>query len=240
MAFQTVTNLYPAPAMPGEVLFNGPEPRVEPRIIYSASTPNTFGFVFTESTAGDVQLGNTATAGGAGIFAGILISPKSSALFGTTAGGPLAPSLDLPNYKPGQLLKFGTVAVAIPAAASIGNLVTYTIATGAISATFAPTAAFTAAQSTTTLTVSAITAGNIGIGSVIKNASGQILGTVTALGTGTGGTGTYTLNTSATVSSAAMTANSAVSATTDALVPNAVVSVLPLSAAGTGFITLTN
>ena len=47
----------------------------------------------------------------------------------------------------------------------------------------------------------------MGIGSIIKNAAGEILGTVISLGTGTGGTGTYNLNTLATVGSAAMTAN---------------------------------
>lgn len=240
MAFQTTSNFFTAPAVPGEIIFNGPAPRVEARIIYSNGTANTFGYVFTESTAGDVQLDATATVGGTGVFAGILVSPKSAATFGTTAGGPLASSLDLPDYAMGSVCKFGSVAVALPNASRIGDVVTYNTTTGAIADTFAATAAFTAAQATTVLTVSAITAGNIGIGSVVKNASGEVLGTVIALGTGTGGTGTYTMNTSATVASAAMTANSAATTASTKLIPNAVVDFYDVTGASTGIITLTN
>lgn len=68
-------------------------------------------------------------------------------------------------------------------------------------------AAFTGAIATTTLTVSAITSGALQVGSVISGV-GVTAGTyITALGTGTGGIGTYTISTSQNVSSESMTAN---------------------------------
>lgn len=67
-------------------------------------------------------------------------------------------------------------------------------------------AAFTGSISTTTLTVSAVASGALAVGQSIVGA-GVTAGTmITALGTGTGGTGTYTVNNSQTVGSEAMTA----------------------------------
>ena len=66
---------------------------------------------------------------------------------------------------------------------------------------------FTGAVSGTTLTVSAITAGILQVGSVIEG-TGVTTGTkITALGTGTGGAGTYTLNISQLVVQTNMTGN---------------------------------
>ena len=240
MAFQTTSNFFTAIGVPGSLATITPDPRVVSRIVYSAGTANTFGFAYTESTAGDVQLDNTVQVGGTGVFAGILVQPKSVATFGTTAGGTLAPTLNLPDYAAGELLQFGSVFVALPNSSALGDLVTYNTTTGAIAGTFAPTASFTASQATTVLTVSAITSGNLGVGSVIKDASGNILGTIISLGTGTGGTGTYNMSTSATVSSAAMTANSQASVAAQKLIPNARVDYIPVTGASTGIITLTN
>lgn len=67
-------------------------------------------------------------------------------------------------------------------------------------------AAMTAAISTTTLTVSAIDNAVLAVGTFIEGV-GVTAGTqITALGSGTGGTGTYTVNNSQTVGSEAMTA----------------------------------
>src|ERR1700751_938029 len=65
----------------------------------------------------------------------------------------------------------------------------------------AATAAFTASQSTTTLTVTAVSAGTITLGQQIQTTGGASTTTITALGTGTGGTGTYTVQASQTVGS---------------------------------------
>jgi hypothetical protein len=64
---------------------------------------------------------------------------------------------------------------------------------------------FTASISGTTMTVSAVTSGQIGIGTEVAGGTTSAGTYVTALGTGTGGTGTYTVNNSQTVSSASMT-----------------------------------
>ena len=66
-------------------------------------------------------------------------------------------------------------------------------------------AVFTGAIAGTTLTVSAVTSGTLEVGQVIKSSSTAAGTKITALGSGTGGTGTYTVDTSQTVSSEAMT-----------------------------------
>jgi hypothetical protein len=65
----------------------------------------------------------------------------------------------------------------------------------------------TGAISATTLTVSAVSSGQVQVGDVLSG-SGVTAGTyITALGTGTGGTGTYTVSASQTVGSTAITAS---------------------------------
>lgn len=66
------------------------------------------------------------------------------------------------------------------------------------------TAQFTATQSGTTLTVTAVASGSLAVGNtlVIAAVGTFTTETITALGTGTGGTGTYTVSVSQTVSSA--------------------------------------
>lgn len=66
-------------------------------------------------------------------------------------------------------------------------------------------AAVTGAISGTTLTVSAVTSGTLSIGQVLYGTGVSAGTTITALGTGTGGTGTYTVFPSQTVSSTAIT-----------------------------------
>jgi hypothetical protein len=62
-------------------------------------------------------------------------------------------------------------------------------------------ATFTATIAGTTMTVSAVATGTIYLGQTIQGAGVTAGSVVTALGTGTGGTGTYTLSTSSTVGS---------------------------------------
>jgi len=68
-------------------------------------------------------------------------------------------------------------------------------------------ASFTGSVSGTTLTVSAIASGTLAVGQLVQDAGLLNTGTtIAALGTGTGGTGTYTLFDTQTISSEAMTA----------------------------------
>jgi hypothetical protein len=66
------------------------------------------------------------------------------------------------------------------------------------------TATFTADITGTTMTVSAVDSGTLSIGQQIYGADVSQLTSITALGTGTGGTGTYTVNISQTVASTTM------------------------------------
>src|SRR6516225_11164702 len=75
-----------------------------------------------------------------------------------------------------------------------------TIAPGTLRRQSGGTAAFTASSSSTTLTVTAVSAGTIYLGMHIQS-SGGTTGTITAFGTGTGGTGTYTWTPGGTISS---------------------------------------
>lgn len=198
MAFQSTVRQLQAFGVIGEIIRNVPVIST-PWNLVSDPVVNTIGNAFTVTSEG------VAECGGTGTFAGILVNPKSYSLAGTTAGA-LESSLDLADNSVGELLTAGEIVVTLATASSIGDAVIFAEATGDLDS-IAPVAAFTASQATTVLTVSAITAGSLGIGSIIKNAAGGIIGTVISLGTGTGGTGTYNLNTSATVGSAAMTAN---------------------------------
>lgn len=80
-----------------------------------------------------------------------------------------------------------------------------TIQAGGLTDTYVASAVFTGSISGTTLTVTAVTSGTIAVGQYL-NGAGITAGTyITALGTGTGGTGTYTVNTSQTVGSITIT-----------------------------------
>jgi hypothetical protein len=68
-------------------------------------------------------------------------------------------------------------------------------------------AVVTGAISGTTLTVSAVTSGTLSIGVVLSGTGVTVGTTITALGTGTGGVGTYTVSASQTVSSTTITAS---------------------------------
>ena len=69
-----------------------------------------------------------------------------------------------------------------------------------------PSASFTGSVSGNTLTVSAVASGTLAVGQTVQDLAGNLPpGTIiSALGTGTGGTGTYTLTNSLTVASEAM------------------------------------
>ena len=134
MAFQSV--VYPAmgAGVVGEVFDNGPR-RAESYILTSADvTYNVVGRGFSVTSQGVAAAGN---AGGTKIFAGILINPKSYPLIGTVGGGPLAPTLVVPQYTQGELCTEGVIWVTFAAGAAIGDLVVYDNTTG-ILATIAP------------------------------------------------------------------------------------------------------
>lgn len=131
MAFQSTVSFNQGLGVVGERYADSPM-RAQSWILRSAdATYNVFGRAFTVVSEG------VAAAGGAGVFAGILADPKQHALNGTLAGGTLAPSLVLPNETQADIMSMGSIIVALPAAANIGDLVVYNTTTG-ILATVAP------------------------------------------------------------------------------------------------------
>lgn len=215
--FQSAVNIYNAAGVIGEIAFGGPI-RTEMFNLYSAGVPNLMGYAFTKTAGGDPQpsaaapnAGN-ATVGGTGVFAGILCNPKQYASYGTSTGGPLAATLALPDYTIGELMGMGYLFVSLPGPASVGDLVTYDQATGALNS-IAPLTTFTASiaaggsSTPDVMTVTAVGAGALTVGQPITGA-GVPGGTyILSLGTGKGYTGTYNLSSinTLTVSSEAMT-----------------------------------
>jgi hypothetical protein len=84
------------------------------------------------------------------------------------------------------------------------------VVTGALGSTNTASIGFkcTAAITTTTMTVSAVAEGVLSVGDIISGTGVTAGTTITALGTGSGGVGTYTVSASQTVASTAITGNS--------------------------------
>lgn len=102
------------------------------------------------------------------------------------------------------VLKTGTVNLS--AATSFSNAAL--LIADALGLVGEQTATFTASIAATTMTVTAVATGALAVGEVVQG-SGVTSGTyITALGSGTGGTGTYTVSHTQTVGSEAMTADS--------------------------------
>lgn len=254
MPFQTAVNIYNTAGVVGEIAYAGPT-RATPYNLVSTPELNYIGRAFTVvsganpnpvynvpsmSTLG-APLAGTAKVGGTGVFAGILINPKEYVTYGTAAGGSLAPSLILPENAIGTCLTMGQIWVALAAgAANVGDFVVYDNTTGELAA-LANDSSFTGVIATNTLTVSAFVAGGapLRVGTKISGANVNPGTYITALGTGTGGDGTYTVN-QTTASSSAMFGD-AVAPTGKTLVPNCVVSRFDVaSSGGLAVIELTN
>jgi len=118
--------------------------------------------------------------------------------------------LTLPNATLAEFLYMAEMVIAVPGACNIGDDVYYDTTTGVLG-TLPPSVTGTLSQSTTTVTVAASpSSNNLGVGSKLQ-ITGAEPATILALGTGTGGAGTYTVDVSQTVSGGtAFTANSVV------------------------------
>lgn len=216
--FQSTVNIFNALGIVGDIAFDGPN-RATAANLQSSGMPNIIGYAYTYTSGGNPDpsgaAGNApvATVGGTGAFAGILCNPKEYPLRGTTAGGPLAASLVLPDYSIGDLLFMGEIFVNLPGSANVDDIVTYDPLTGALNS-ITPQTQFTAsiaaggASTPDVMTVTAVAKGQLSVGQMISGA-GIPAGTyILSLGTGKGYTGTYNLSSinTLTVSSEAMTA----------------------------------
>lgn len=196
MGFQKTVNQTLALGVPGGLFTNAPL-IADVATVYSTTALNIIGRAFTISTDAEVNPAPTTSSvvqpGGTGVFFGILANSKTYPSVGIT-GDPLAPSLILPNEAIGSFLQAGEVAVSLANAALIGDLVTYNQSTGELD-TVSPTTTFTGVIAVTTgiLTASAVV-GEIYVGMPITGTSVPGGTVITALGSGTGGAGTYQTN----------------------------------------------
>lgn len=218
--------------VPGEAKMDNPGRIVRPGLLNSASAAyNIVGATFFTSPVAGGAVAAGGAIGAANQPWGILCNPKAYAAYGTTSG-PLNPTMTLPNNMEAEFMMAGELCISVPGVCSIGDLVTYNTTTGALG-TIGPNASFTGVVASNVLTVSAMGAtGNIGVGSVVYSSTGAILCRVLSLGTGTGGNGTYNVDTT-TVSSQPCSANSAPPAGTN-FVPFTTISRFPQTASGAG------
>lgn len=129
MSFQSTVRLAQTAGIVGEIIFDGPQ-RAESKILQSADPAlNVIGRAFTQDPTLSPDASNFIAAGGAGVFAGILVNPLVYATAGTAAGA-LQPTLVLPNETQVEVLKMGTIIVDLTTSANIGDDVHYVIATG--------------------------------------------------------------------------------------------------------------
>jgi hypothetical protein len=98
-------------------------------IVTTDPTQNVVGRAFTQPGAG-----GAVSAGGTGIFYGILAWPKQYASRGTAAGGPLAPTLTLPNNVEAEFVEadYALVVMMSNASVQIGDYVVFANATGVL------------------------------------------------------------------------------------------------------------
>lgn len=232
MGFQASVDMNQGFGVVGEIFSNGPV-RTKPYALVSSPAVNTIGNAYTVTSEGIAKVG-----GANGVFAGILVNPKHYASQGTTAGGTLAPTLVLPDNTGGELLTMGEIVVSLANASGIGDLVVFDTSTGALS-TVADRVQVTGSIATTTLTVTAVTDGVLAVGQLITGANIAPGTYITALGTGTGGAGTYTVSVSQTAASGEIFADS-VAGSGKEFVPNAKVVRYATSGAGLAVIELTN
>lgn len=247
MTLQTVVNFTEAFGVVGEILLDGPS-RVAPyNLVSGGVNPNRIGRAFTitnganpSPTANSANAGQ-ATVGGTGVFAGILGFPKEYASYGST-GNPLGATLDLPENSIGNLLDMGYIVIPVLAACNVGDRAYFDNVTGIIE-TVAPTNSFTGVVATNTLTVSAFVAGGapIGVGSVIAGTGVPAGGVVvTALGSGTGGNGTYTVTGPATIASFANGSSAAIAPAGKTMIPTGRIDRFDATGAGLAVLKLTN
>jgi hypothetical protein len=115
---------------------------------------------------------------------------------------------------PVSIAESGEFYVNCVGASTLGQKVFASYIDGSVSANAEgatiESAVVTAAISTTTMTVSAVTSGTLAVGQRITGTGVTAQTYITALGTGTGETGTYTVSASQTVSSTTITAASSV------------------------------
>lgn len=209
-AFQSTVNVLNAFGVAGALYDDGPVRSAPWELNSSLASYNVIGATAYTGTTADPANGDAsgvAAAGGTGPFVGILANSKVYATSGPSSGA-IDPTMTLPNLILAELVTMGDIIVQLPTPANLGDLICYDQTTGKL-ASYPALTTFTAALSTGgTLSVTAVTAGQLQVGQQISG-TGVTGIFITALGTGLGNTGTYTTNyTGSAVTSEAMSAPS--------------------------------
>lgn len=129
MTFQTTVRFDYGYGVVGESRKHGSR-RAKPALINTTNAANNVvGRAFTYNNDG-----KTVGAGGTGVLAGILANPKQYASFGTSAGGPLAPTITLPNNTIGEMVEadYGLVVQLTNNNAKIGDYIVFLQADGTL------------------------------------------------------------------------------------------------------------
>ena len=86
--------------------------------------------VDTSQTAASTTI--TGSGGTPTVLGGIMIRPKEAQLQGTTAGGTLAPTLQIPDQSNAEFCTMGDIIVSVGATCNVGDVLLYNVNTGAI------------------------------------------------------------------------------------------------------------
>lgn len=138
MAFQSAVNARIGAGIPGELAYEGPL-RATPAVAVTADpVNNVFGRAFTITTVPttSIEEGLRVSAGGTGVFLGILSNPKEH----VTASEGWDYEFSLPNGVVASFVDMGMLFVKLTNAAQPGQGVAFDNATGELSAIAAGTA----------------------------------------------------------------------------------------------------
>lgn len=135
MSVQSTVKTFHALQTPGTLVIQSPS-RLES---VRASNAGTYGYVTTWGTSNDSNNTSIVAFGGTGKLAGIAVQGRAGYVQA------LSTSLAIDLGKTFQACSMGGVAVKMPTAANIGDVVAYQTTTGAILGAFADQAAFTTA-----------------------------------------------------------------------------------------------
>lgn len=184
MGFQTTVTGDIRSGVIGEIAFDGPTRAVSAMLDSGAGAANNVvgrAFCYANTT------NNTVSAGGdGGVFAGILIQPKSHALRGTAADGTLADSLTLPDGTPVELLQMGEVFVGL-SEPDVG-VTTITVSDGGSGYTSAPTVVITGGGGSGATATATVVGGEVTAITVTAAGAGYTSAPTISF-TGGGGTG---------------------------------------------------
>lgn len=143
MPFQSAVAAQMAFGVVGELYDNAPH-RAQPVVLDTTDPANNVigrALSWKSGATGSWAAGSAGAAdpaplkveaGGDGPFAGILANPKAYALRGTTVGGPLAPSLVLPNAVVAEAVQEGEIIIVLGAGSNPGDPVYYQTADGVL------------------------------------------------------------------------------------------------------------